>query len=161
MASKGGRPRGQAPKAEVANREQEVVKLRRGGLTWDLIGERVGLSPSGAHKAYQNALRRAVQEDVDAIRQVEGERLDTAQAAIWRNVLEGDNQAVNTLIRIMERRAKLLGLDQPIRIQQEVITYDGDSIRSELERIIAHANSRPALPVGEGTSETEPVTAGE
>lgn len=158
-----GRPKGLPPKPDVVAREQEVVKLRRTGLTWDLIGERLNLSTAGAHRAYQNALRRAVQEDVDAIRQIEGERLDVAQNAIWGEVLQGDNQAVNTLIRIMERRAKLLGLDQPIRIQQEVITYDGDAISAELQRIIdaSRTNSSKALPMAEPVSESEPTTAGE
>lgn len=165
-AAKGGRPRGGPPKAEVIDREQEVVKLRRGGLTWDLIGERVGLSISGAHKAYERALARAVAEDVEAIRQLETERLDLAQSAIWGKVLQGDNPSIQSLIRIMERRAKLLGLDQPTRIQAEVISYDANSIEAELARIYAAtqtqpANSQPALEVGSEPSEGEPTTPAE
>ena len=59
-----GRPRGKAPKPEVAEREQEIVKLRRGGLTWDLIGQRVGLTTSGAYNAYERALKRVIKDDV-------------------------------------------------------------------------------------------------
>jgi len=164
MASaKGGRPRGGAPKPEVTQREAEVVKLRRGGLTWDLIGERVGLTASGAYNAYERALKRVVKEDVDAIRQVETERLDLAQSAIWGKVLQGDNPSIANLLRIMERRARLLGLDQPTKIQAEVISYDANDIRSELARIIASANtqsasSSKALQMGEPTSETKPAT---
>lgn len=158
---KGGRPRGGLPNPEVVAREQEVVRLRRGGLTWDMIGDRLGIHLTTARAAYERALKRVVQEDIEEIRKLEGERLDIAQAAIWETVLKGDNTSINTLIRIMERRAKLLGLDQPIKIQSEVITYDGDNVRAELARIVANANSRTPLSLGAGISESESVTAGE
>lgn len=163
---KAGRPKGQPPKQETIDREQEVVKLRRGGLTFDLIGQRLGIHPTTAHKAYERALTRVVKEDVDAIRDLETERLDLAQSAIWGKVLQGDNPSIQSLIRIMERRAKLLGLDQPTRIQAEVISYDANSIEAELARIYAAtqtqpANSQPALEVGSEPSEGEPTTPAE
>lgn len=159
---KAGRPKGQPPKQEVIEREQEILKLRRGGLTFDLIGQRVGLTTAGAHDAYQRALTRILAEDVEAIRRLETERLDLAQSAIWGKVLQGDNPSIANLLRIMERRAKLLGLDQPTRIQAEVITYDGNTVRSELERILAStSHSGTAGALAEGSSTTEPVTAGE
>ena len=155
-----GRPKGQAPNPDTLIKEQEVVKLRRGGLPWDIIGERVGLSASGAHRAYERSLTRVVVEDVQAIRQVETERLDLAQSAIWGKVLQGDNPSIQNLLRIMERRAKLLGLDQPTRIQAEVITYDGNTVRAELERILASRSdsSTPRLLAG-GLGEGEPTPA--
>ena len=156
-----GRRKGRAPSPEVVAREQEVVKLRRGGLTWDLIGERVGLSAQGAYVAYERALKRVVLDDINAIRQLETERLDLAQSAIWGKVLQGDNPSIANLLRIMERRAKLLGLDQPIRQQVEVISYDGNTVRSELERILhlTGDSSTPSIMASE-PSEAEPVTTG-
>jgi DNA-binding CsgD family transcriptional regulator len=159
---KGGRPKGKAPTAELIAKEQEVLKLRRGGLTWDLIAERVGLSISGAYTAYERSLKRVVAEDVNAIRQIESERLDLAQSAIWGKVLQGDNPSVANLLRIMERRAKLFGLDQPTRIQAEVITYDGNTVKAELERILAsRSDSSQASLVAGGTSSSEPAATGE
>ena len=162
MASaKGGRPRGGLPSAEVMEKQNEVVKLRRGGLTWDLIAQRVGYAdPSGAQRAFEAANKRVIAEDIAEIRTLETERLDLAQSAIWGKVLQGDNPSIANLLRIMERRAKLLGLDQPTRIQAEVISYDGNSVRAELERILAqssHSGSQGAL--AEGSGESEPTTA--
>ena len=140
------------------------MKLRRGGLTWDAIAQRVGYAdPSGAQKTYARAASRVLAEDVDAIRKLESERLDLAQAAIWGDVLKADIPAVNTLIRIMERRAKLLGLDQPTRIQAEVVNYDGDSIRARLAEIIAAtdrggSDSSQALSMGEAAGASESDT---
>jgi hypothetical protein len=49
MATRKSRP----VKPETLAKEAEVLKLRRGGLTWDLVGERVGLSAMGAHECLQ------------------------------------------------------------------------------------------------------------
>ena len=153
------------PDPDVLAKEAEVVKLRRGGLTWDLIAERVGYAfPSAAHAAYQRAAQRVVAEDIEAIRQVETERLDLAQSAIWGKVLQGDNPSIANLLRIMERRAKLLGLDQPTRIQAEVVTYDADSIDARLADIISAVNRTrqvdgETIRVAGELGEAEPVAA--
>lgn len=150
------------PDPEVLAKEAEVVKLRRGGLTWDMIAERVGYKfPSAAHAAYQRAAERIVVEDIQAIRQVEADRLDMAQSAIWGKVLQGDNASIGSLLRIMERRAKLLGLDQPVRIQAEVVNYDANSIEARLASIIAASgqDSGSPLPLAGGAGSTEPVAS--
>ena len=42
----------------VIEKQKKVLELRRGGLTFDLIAERLGYAnASGAHKAYQSACR--------------------------------------------------------------------------------------------------------
>lgn len=133
----------------VIEREKRVLELRRGGLTFDLIAERVGYaSASGAHKAYISACRRIVVEDVNAIRNAEIDRLDIAQAAIWGDVVNGVDaptraRAILALIKIMERRARLLGLDVPTKSQVEVNIHDRDSIDAEVARLVTLLNSKP------------------
>lgn len=133
----------------VIEREKRVLELRRGGLTFDLIAERVGYaSASGAHKAYISACRRIVVEDVNAIRNAEIDRLDIAQAAIWADVVNGADaptraRAILALMKIMERRARLLGLDMPTKSQVEVNIHDRDSIDAEVARLVALLNSKP------------------
>lgn len=146
-------------KPEVLAKEAEVVKLRRGGLTWDQIADRVGYrSPSAAHFAYQRAAKRIIQEDIESIRKTEGDRLDIAQSAIWNKVLQGDLPSVNTLLRIQERRARLLGLDQPFKQTIEVTNYDGNSIDAEVARLASLLDSGPTSQVDAPTSSTEPTT---
>lgn len=158
------RPKGTAPKPEVLEREVQVVALRREGMTWDAIANAVGYSdPSGAHSAYMRASARIVKEDIDAIRDMETERLDMLQAAYWRQAMMGDVPAGMQVLRIMERRAKLLGIDQPIRQQVEVISYDADSIDSEVARLVKllenhEPDSGTNGEVEETPSESEPTT---
>lgn len=122
---------------EVLAKEAEVLKLRRGGLTFDVIAQRVGYAnPGSAQKAYERSLTRITAEDVGIMRQVENDRLDMAQAAIWVKVLQGDNMSISNLLRIMDRRAKLNGLDVPVRIQAEVVSYDIGSIDANIAAIV-------------------------
>jgi hypothetical protein len=86
----------------------------------------------------------------------------------------GDVPAGMQVLRIMERRAKLLGIDQPIRQQVEVISYDADSIDSEVARLVRlldsanqgtidqqdnEPDSGENGEVAETPSEAEPTTA--
>jgi hypothetical protein len=136
--------RKRTPPPEIIAKETEVVKLRRGGLTWDSIAERMGYAyPAAAHAAYKRAAARVVHEDVEAIRAIETDRLDVIQSAVWGKALSGEINAVQTVLKIMERRSKLLGLDSPIKQQVEVTTYDGDTIDREVARLIDLLNSSP------------------
>src|SRR5687768_1561567 len=60
------------------------------------------------YEARQEAADLLISEDIA--------RLVAAEKAIWPAVLRGDVLAVDRLLRIMERRAKLLGLDAPKKV---------------------------------------------
>jgi hypothetical protein len=140
---------------EVFEKEKKVLELRRGGLTFDLIAERLGYAnASGAQKAYERACSRIVYDDVVALRNAEMDRLDIAQAAIWNEVLQGRIQAVIALMKIMERRARLLGLDMPVKTQLEVTHYDRDTIDAEVQRLVALLDSEQTRKMDTPVSET-------
>ena len=44
------------------------------------------------------------------MRELEASRLDALQAALWQDAVDGNTQAVQTVLKIMDQRAKLLGL---------------------------------------------------
>jgi hypothetical protein len=143
-------------KPETLEKERKVLEYRRCGLTFELIAERLGYaSASGAHKAYLSACNRIVYEDVVEVRKSEMDRLDIAQAAIWGDLTDTVNVDANTrarlvlaLIKIMERRARLLGLDMPTKAQVEVSIYDRDTIDDEVKRLVAILNSQPQSTLG-------------
>lgn len=144
---------------ETFEKEKKALELRRGGLTFDLIAERLGYAnASGAQKAYERACARIVYDDVVALRNAEMDRLDIAQAAIWNDVLQGRIPAVVTLMKIMERRARLLGLDVPTKTQLEVTHYDRDTIDAEVQRLVALLDSKPSREMDTPISETRADT---
>ena len=125
---------------ETWDRERQVIELRRAGLTFDVIAQQVGYSnASGAHHAYRRALQRTLNEaGVDEMRQTELDRLDRLQRFAWTAAAQGDLKAIDAVLRIMQRRARLLGLDAPARVQQEVTVWTGDSdLDREIQQLIA------------------------
>ena len=152
------------PDPEVIDREVKVLELRRAGLTWQKIAVEVGYAdPTGAYAAYKRAVKRVLQEPAEEVRQQEIDRLDRLQVAVWPRAMKGDDRAINTILRLMERRAKLLGLDAAQKVQAEVTTFDGHrDIDGEIERIveiIRNANHGQPMALEGGTSESGTITA--
>jgi len=122
---------------DTLEKEARVLSLRRLGVTFDHIAQQLGYaSGSGAYNAYRRACLKIIYEEVEETRKMEMDRLDNAQMRIMQAVNQGDIPAINTLLRIMDRRAKLLGLDMPVKSQVEVTTYDTGTIDSEVARLI-------------------------
>lgn len=126
------------PDPELIDKEVRVLELRRAGLTWANIADQVGYAdPTGAYAAYKRAVKRVLKEPVQEVLDQELDRLDRLQVAVWGRAMKGDDRAINTILRLMERRAKLLGLDAAQKVQAEVTTYDGHrDIDGEIERIL-------------------------
>jgi hypothetical protein len=103
------------PKAEVLEKERRALEMRRAGADYASIAAQLGYAnKGGAHKAVTSALARTIGETVEdagELRRVEADRLDRLQLAIWPQAMRGDLNAVDRVLRLFERRARLLGLD--------------------------------------------------
>lgn len=127
---------------DTLEKEAQILALRRLGATFDQIGKQLGYaSASGAYNAYRRACLKIIYEEVEETRKMEMDRLDNAQTRIMPAVNLGDIQAVNALLRIMERRARLLGLDMPIKQQIEVGYFDTNTIDAEVARLASLLDS--------------------
>ena len=148
---------GKSPEPELVDKERRVVELRRAGATYDECARAVGYAtPQGAYLAYHRALKRTLLDaGTEEARQVEIDRLDRLQRAVWVKALEGDIQAVNAVLKLMERRSRLLGLDAPTRVTADLTTYEGGT---EIDREVARlaellaSDSSKQSPMGQPTS---------
>lgn len=121
--------------------EQECVRLRLAGLTHRQIGAQLGVAPSSAYKRITHALaeiNRQVSESADELRTLEACRLNELLNALWVRAIGGDEKAIDRVLRIMERRARLLGLDAPTRTEAVTI----DAIDREIARLSAELVQR-------------------
>jgi len=122
---------------EVAVRRTALLKLRREGVRYD--DERIEAlgysSPNAARRDLTRALEAHRDEEaaeVSIYRQQENERLDALLEAAWPRATkpspvfdkegnlvgeELDMRAVDTVLRLMDRRAKLNGLDMPAKAE--------------------------------------------
>jgi len=154
------------PEPEQIDRELRVLELRRMGYTWQKIADSVGYADhTGAYAAYKRAMKRTLQQPADELRSQEVDRIDNLQLILWDQAITGDVKAIMAIIKLMERRAKLLGLDAPVRIEQEVTTWTGeDSIDRAVKDLAALLQANDADSTGESamaepTSESESTTA--
>ncbi len=123
-------------RAETIAREEKVLNLRKAGASFQAIAMQLGFkNSSGAHQAFVRAMKRSIIPHIDEIRDTELARLESLQLGLWSKAQSGDSRAAEVIIKIMERRAKLLGLDAPVRSTVTVITED--LIDAEIARLEA------------------------
>ena len=129
-----------APEPDLLDKEARVVELRRAGVTWDVIAQRTGYAnASGAYRAYQRAADRIIRPNIEELRDIEIERLDRMQAGVWGKAINGEVRAIDAVLRIIEKRSKLLGLDAPkeLNVKAQVETYDRNSIDTAVAELAA------------------------
>lgn len=143
-------------------RQDQALALRAGGWDYPSIARELRYaSRSAAHTAVMEALNRQPMEDAPHMRDLELGRLDSLLRVALDHlhaehplVSDGrivcDNQgaalvdyaaqlaALDRVIRIMERRSKLMGLDAPVRKIIETVSEDAlDKAIRELEVQVA------------------------
>lgn len=128
-------PASKAQRTKTAERRSQAVKLRIAGADWETIARTCGYASRGAActdvtRAMENATAEATR-NADVLRHMELARLDRLQQAFWAEALKGDADAGRTVLGIIDRRVKLLGLAAPSRM--EVITLG--SIEAEIARL--------------------------
>lgn len=105
-------PRKARTKIESADLKAEAMGLRRAGIRVPVIAERLGVGESTVFTWIKDALQASYLEPAEDMVRMELERLDALQAALWPKATRGDRNAVDTLLRVMERRSRYLKLDQ-------------------------------------------------
>lgn len=125
-------------------RRMQALELRKAGATYDQIAKTCGYTDrTYAYKAVQTCIKNLIRERSSEVVTIEIERLDAMLLSIWSKVKDGDVAAIDRAIKIMERRAKLLGLDAPIK--NEVSGPDGKPIQTQVfnhESVIAALEAR-------------------
>ena len=132
----------------LAERDSRIFKMRQAGVAVSEIAKRFSVSSKVVSLAVNRQLEKLNREDglvyLDVLR-MELERLDALQAALWpltqfRKVtlddgsevqMEPDLKAVQQVLNVFDRRAKLLGMDQT-KINIQTDTTSSSPIRATL-----------------------------
>jgi hypothetical protein len=128
-------PASRAQRTKTAERRAKAVQLRIAGASWETIAQSCGYASRGAANTdVTRAMEAATAEacrNADVLRQLEITRLDRLQQAVWAEAIKGDQDAIRTVLGIIDRRCKLLGLAAPTRM--EVVTLG--AIEAEIARL--------------------------
>lgn len=105
-------------------RAARALELRMEGMKFDDIANELGYnSKQAAFDAVSRELKAITREPAEEVLRLDLERLDRMWGIHYLNAQAGDAQALASCMRIMERRARLLGLDAPAK--NEITGKDG------------------------------------
>lgn len=99
-----------------AEKERDVIRLRRSGLTQEEIGAELGISQATVHRYLKSGLDRVVAPEVENLRAESYERLSDLLPPQTRRAAKGDPAAAAVVVRIDESIRKLYGLNAPEHI---------------------------------------------
>ena len=131
-----------------------ALKLRLQGYTYREIGEKQGTSHMAAYGEVLSALeavKRETHENAEKLRDLEVHRMDAILAELWPR--KADPRTADTILRLMDRRAKLMGLDAAQQSEMKVTGLEGltdEQIASRIEDIVQSARARGDVGPNEG-----------
>ena len=137
-------------KLETQMKMRTVLELRVTGASYSFIADKVGCSQPYVGNLLRRGLDQLKNETMDAaerLRNLEILRLDAMLASLWEK--RAETKVAEVLLKISERRSKLMGLDAPIKLQPELpggdMPFDTPATREEAEERIAEllALARP------------------
>lgn len=117
-------PKPKHPKDSAARllHQTQALSLRAHGHNFRSIAKVLGVSPATAHSLVKDAFaaeRECISEAKADLVEMEVLRCDTYLQAIAKKVQAGDVRAVDTALKVAERRSKLLGLDAATKFDLE------------------------------------------
>ncbi len=152
---------------EQIEHDARAVELRRQHLSYRQIAVRLGVSHQAAFDAVKRGLADMYQEAANEVRQIEVERLDELATEAWKvlrtphytvsnsgKIVEHPETgellldtsptlaAIDRLLKIQDRRAKLLGLDAPVKAEVKHV----DSFDADIAALLADLASRSEGP---------------
>lgn len=89
---------------------KKVLDLRRAGVPFDTIAERLSITAKSAKALFDKALGTYDPEYTTAL---EADRLDRLHLGVWPQAVQGDLAAVDRVLKISERRDKVLAVPKP------------------------------------------------
>lgn len=160
-------PRKRRREPAQVERDARAVEHRRNGLTYRQIAAALGFSSmASAYDAVQRGLTDTVAETNDEVRRLELDRLDhlaraalkvlakphlvVSQGRVAKHPETGEPlidsgpvlSAIDRLLNIQARRAKLLGLDSPTKV--EMISLD--AVDAEIRKLEQELAGTPRAP---------------
>src|SRR5262245_46964231 len=114
-----GRKRPPGDEAKRHARASQALDLRIAGATYRQIAAQLAVNERTVYYDVQQALATldaATKDKAERLRDLEAARLDRLTVALAPGIKAGIPAAIMAAVRVMDRRAKLFGLDAPMQI---------------------------------------------
>lgn len=99
----------------TAEKQAEALEYRKRGYSYSQIGAALDppLTAQRAHQLVDGALKAIIAEPGESVVALELARLDDLLTAVMEAAIKGDLFAIDRVLKIGERRARMLGSDAP------------------------------------------------
>ena len=141
-----GRPaQATANAAKIAAQQIQCYELRLTGMSIDGIAAATGIPRSTVSDRIQSHIKLQIQPLADELRAIEVARLDRYLEKLDAQIQEDRAVARNTevAVKVAERRAKLLGIDAPEKVEAIVTQVTQEDIA--LAELIREAQAAAAV----------------
>lgn len=130
-------------------RELRAIELTAAGATYDQVGVILSMTRTNARLLVERALARRALEvrhrELDAAKTLQLERLEQLIRRWWTlavgNPKDGtppNERAAVIVLSIMDRQARILGLEAPLRVEQDVtVSLSHEELEARQEKILA------------------------
>ena len=130
----------------LIKRRAQAVDLRTRGFSFRQIAEQLKISTSQAGDDVMKALDEIILEPTEKFIKLMLKMLDEAQTAIYNKVKAGDQTAIHTLLRIVDRRLVMYGLNRGENVGAQISINGGPESdrRLDIQFVIptAHGEQR-------------------
>jgi len=132
----------------AAERRVQALELRKAGASYRQIGKTLGTSQVQAYRDVQRMLQALAKVETDKareLRSLEDERLNDLLLVLWPQAKKGNLGAIDRIVRIMERRARLFGLDAPTKVAEttpEGMALPPEQVSLRIVRLLEMAQAR-------------------
>jgi hypothetical protein len=157
MSTKQVRATKEALAERQAQNERTVLEARARGMSFRQI--EVQFDIRAPAKIWKEAVLKV--ENVDFHREhhlrLEEERLDAIQLSLWPAMLRGDVRSAETIIKVLERRAKMLGLDFADATNSRLVEIEAAKVQLLAAAVVAALEATPLSPVQKQAAATRIV----
>ena len=113
------------PAIGVSKVEADVIRMREQFISFNEIAEKLGITVLHAQTVYYQAMNRDYEQVVESMNAIRYSELILLEGQIkhlleMQKLMPDNLEVTKTLIVVLNRRSKLLGLDAPERIQAQV-----------------------------------------
>lgn len=99
--------------------KREVLNLRKRALPYEVIADLLGIDPEEAKELGKQAIRGLAGDemaDIELAKRLQLEQLDEMIAGIYPKATGGMFEAIDRVVKLLDAKAKILGLNAPTRI---------------------------------------------
>lgn len=144
--------RASAPRVRGAENRAKCLELKKQGLSYEKIGKRLSLAKATVVEHVRRGLAElaeATRDAADDLRQLELERLDGLYERLVPRIKKSDVRAIEAGVRLILARARLLGLEAPVKVA--AVHVDVARLTdAQLEQLIASGGDPSALALAQG-----------